>query len=417
MDIDKLRLMYGNSVKKYMGLYLLQNANNIGIICKNGIVRVKGNIDIVYPHIIVTKRREYVNRITGSVVDVDDVMIAELGDGILALRNLGDYFCTRHRILIYDRNFKEMGFNLDNGKYDEYIKKVNYKDKEFRIIIGNDLGGEREIIYRSEYARYKQTHDGKISLKWAQFGKYRIKNMDSYKDAVEYLNFITERVIRCSNHREIDIKAAHFIRMCTNIYYKEMRSLDMQFTDFEIDMQVLLDLGIDIWNKEYKQSVIDTVKRHYKNINNSEAHYVMQSLELVKIAIGRSTVNEAFRLYKANINVKERLERIKNNINGLIDKQNDISIKHVLNKIYDNLFVGNRESTIISIEYALKKAIMMGEQKCINLVLEENRLSTELTIELFNAAADNEVSRSSMSARGFEVNIKEWVNGDNRQRD
>lgn len=39
MDIDKLRLMYGNSVKKYMGLYLLQNANNIGIICKNGIVR------------------------------------------------------------------------------------------------------------------------------------------------------------------------------------------------------------------------------------------------------------------------------------------------------------------------------------------------------------------------------------------
>ena len=60
---------------------------------------------------------------------------------------------------------------------------------------------------------------------------------------------------------------------------------------------------------------------------------------------------------------------------------------------------------------------MMGEQKCINLVLEENRLSTELTIELFNAAADNEVSRSSMSARGFEVNIKEWVNGDNRQRD
>lgn len=205
--------------------------------------------------------------------------------------------------------------------------------------------------------------------------------------------------------------------MCTNIYYKEMRSLDMQFTDFEIDMQVLLDLGIDIWNKEYKQSVIDTVKRHCKNINNSEAHYVMQSLELVKIAIGRSTVNEAFRLYKANINVKGRLERIKNNIKGVIDKQNDIAIKHVLNKIYDNLFVGNRESTIISIEYALKKAIMMGEQKCINLVLEENRLSTELTIELFNAAADNEGSRSSMSARGFEVNIKEWVNGYNRQRD
>lgn len=84
---------------------------------------------------------------------------------------------------------------------------------------------------------------------------------------------------------------------------------------------------------------------------------------------------------------------------------------------YHKVYVVDRESTIISIEYALKKAIMMGEQKCINLVLEENRLSTELTIELFNAAADNEVSRSSMSARGFEVNIKEWVNGDNRQRD
>ena len=74
-------------------------------------------------------------------------MIAELGDGILALRNLGDYFSTRHRILIYDRNFKEIGFNFDNGNYDEYIKKVEHKDKGFRIIIGNDLGGEREIIY------------------------------------------------------------------------------------------------------------------------------------------------------------------------------------------------------------------------------------------------------------------------------
>ena len=112
-------------------------------MCKQGIAHVRGDIDIIYDNILITSAGEYVHRETGAVNKIKGVFAGSIGDGILVLDDIDKIKSMKRRIILYDNQLKEVGNNRGYGEYNEYIKKVQNRNKEFIITIGTDLGWER----------------------------------------------------------------------------------------------------------------------------------------------------------------------------------------------------------------------------------------------------------------------------------